>query len=303
MAYRLMIIKGKKYEPINIRNHKDFIIDSNILKDDLATLKEIDLLTSQYSEIEFRMSLLDQGLISQEDFNNQISIRYSKKELITLKNSIIFKDGKSYLDIDTLENTLKLLCSDNNLVIELINKYMPKEDGRYNTREYINLATLKMLEGLLSNQININGLRSYLIPYMNIFDDKNLLNNLSIYNKLNIIKNIVKIFLYNEIYSRRKYIGEYDNSIQDFRDIYEYNKEEIKYKTLHDLAKFVFDYDVKRRKEEIKEEKEYQEEFLEQEDYLRSNTLLGDYKKPQTKPKKRVKTKKEPLEGQTSLFD
>lgn len=298
MAYRLMIIKGKKYEPINIRNHKDFIIDSNILKDDLATLKEIDLLTSQYSEIEFRMSLLHQGLISQEDFNNQIEIRYLKKKFITLKNSIIFKDGKSYLDIDTLENTLKLLCGDSNFIIKLINRYMPKEDGRYNTREYINLDTLKMLEGLLSNQININGLRSYLIPYMNIFDDKNLINNLSNYNKLNVIKNIIKIFLYNELYSRRKHIGDYDNSIQDFRDIYEYNKEKIKYKALHDLAKFVYDYDSKRRKEEIGEEKEYQEEFLEPDEItFKEEPVIV---KPVVKKKKRVR---KPIEGQTSFFN
>lgn len=297
MAYRLMIIKGKKYEPINIRNHKNFIIDSNILKDDLATLKEIDLLTTQYSEYDFRRSLLRQGLISQEDFNNQISIRYSKKELITLKNSIIFKDGKSYLDIDTLENTLKLLCSDNNLVIELINKYMPKEDGRYNTREYVNLGTLKILEGLLSNNVNINGLKSFLIPYNKIFYDKNLLNNLSIDNRLNIIQNIMKIFIYNELYERRKYLGVYDNSIGDYRDVFEFNKEKIKYKALHDLAKFVFDYDKKRRELE-ESEHENQEEFLESGEltFKEEDSYINSI----VKKKKRVR---KPLEGQTSFFD
>ncbi len=304
MAYRLMIKKGNSYIPIKIRIHNDFIIDSNIMQDDLATLKEIDLLTTQYSECDFRRSLLRQGLISQEDFNNQIEIRYFKKKFITLKNSIIFKEGKSYLDVDTLENTMNVLCRDNNFVIELINKYMPKEDGRYNTREYVNLGTLKILEGLLSNNININGLKSFLIPYNKIFYDKNLLNNLSIDNRLNIIQNIMKIFIYNELYERRKYLAVYDNSIEDFRDVFEFNREKIKYKALHDLAKFVYNYDSNRRKEEIKEEKECQEEFLEPEDYLRSNVSLSrSVEQQQTKPKKRVKRKKEPLEGQTSFFD
>jgi len=299
--YQLMIKKGNKYEPIMIRDHKDFVIvDNRNLQNHLATLREIDLLTTQYSETEFRYSLVRGGLIGVKNFNNQISIRYlkdkSKNKFDTLTDSIIYKDGKSYLDKDTLECTLKILCGNSNFVRELIDKYMPKEEGRYNTRECINVDTLKMLEGLLNNNININGLRDYLIPYMNIFDDKNLLNNLYIDNRMNIIKNIIKIFLYNEIYERRKNVGEYDVSIKDYRYMYEYNKEKIRYKALHDLAKFVYDYDSKRRQEEL-EEHEFQEEFLEPGEisFEEEPVIIAPVKK-----RKRVR---KPLEGQTSLFD
>ena len=297
MAYQLMLRK-QKYIPINIRNHSKFIIDSNLQQNNLATLREIDLLTSQFSEDDFRRSLVIEGLISTEDFDKQIEIRYKRKDkLETLADSIIFSEGKAYLEEKTLENTLIILSSRDDFIRTLIDKYMPKEDGRYNTREYVNLGILKYLEGVLNNSYNFAGLKNLLLPYQNIIDDKNIFNNLYNYKKEDIIKVLIKIFYYNEIYERKLNLAPFRPEIGDYGDHVIFNKEKIQYRRLHDLAKFVFDYDKKRRELE-ESEHEYQEEFLEPGELTFKKE--DSYINSTVKKKKRVR---KPLEGQISFFD
>ena len=297
MAYQLMLRK-QKYIPINIRNHSKFIIDSNLQQNNLATLREIDLLTSQFSEDDFRRSLVIEGLISTEDFDKQIEIRYKRKDkLETLADSIIFSEGKAYLEEKTLENTLIILSSRDDFIRTLIDKYMPKEDGRYNTREYVNLGILKYLEGVLNNSYNFAGLKNLLLPYQKIIDDKNIFNNLYNYKKEDIIKVLIKIFYYNEIYERKLNLAPFRPEIGDYGDHVIFNKEKIQYRRLHDLAKFVFDYDKKRRELE-ESEHEYQEEFLEPGELTFKKE--DSYINSTVKKKKRVR---KPLEGQISFFD
>ena len=297
--YQLMIKKGRSYEPINIRCHSKFIIiDNRKIKDYLATLNEIDLLTTQYSEKEFRVSLVQERLISTEDFDKQIEIRYKRKDkLETLADSIIFSEGKAYLEEKTLENTLIILSSRADFIRTLIYKYIPKEDGRYNTREYVNLGILKYLEGVLNNSYDSAGLKNLLLPYQNIIDDKNIFNNLHNYKKEDIIKVLIKIFYYNEIYERKLNLAPFRPEIGDYGDHVIFNKEKIQYRRLHDLAKFVFYYDKKRRELE-ESEHEYQEEFLEPGEL----TFKKDDSHINSTVKKRKKVRK-PLEGQISFFN
>ena len=110
MAYQLMIKDRGKYKPIKIRNHSSFIIDSSLLREEIASLKEIDLLTTQYTEADFRKSLVNEKLVDEELINCTISIRYPKKEkMVTMTDSLIYIDGKSYLCIDNLLKVLKFL--------------------------------------------------------------------------------------------------------------------------------------------------------------------------------------------------
>lgn len=298
--YQLMIRKGK-YIPVNIRKHPSFIIDSNLQANHLATLKEIDLLTTQFSDMQsFIMSLVTNKLMSVDNVGNQMAIRYADKgKMITLSDSIIFRDGKGYLDSNTLLNILRILSSDKEFISLLLSKYMPKDDGIYHTREYVNLSTLQALEAVLNNNINLYRLRSFLLPYRNIISNKNLTDINTLYGCENsdVVVALIEIFFHNEVFKRHLVRGYYRPEYDDYSDYYEFNMDSLQYKKLHDLAKFTSSYDLNRKKEEAKE-REYQEEFLEPEDYLRLNS-----EKETSKPKKRVKRKREPLEGQTSFFD
>ena len=296
-AYQLMIRK-QKYVPINLRCHSGFIIDSTLKQDHLATLREIDLLTTQYSEIDFRKSLLNEGLISSDDLCSQISIRFSKSgKLITLNDSIIFSDGKSYLDIDRLKDILKLLSDDDSFIRELLSRYLPKDDGIYNTREYLNLDTLKIIEGVLNNNINLYRLKSFLLPYINIISDKSLVNSLYYCDKKDMIKALIEVFYYNEVYRRQFIRGTFSYSYNDYMDYYAFDRDKLQYKRFHDLAKFVYEFDTRRK--QIEEEKEYQEEFLEPGEL----TFDEEYIAKPVEIKKTKKRVRKPLEGQTSFFD
>ena len=297
IAYQLMVRK-QKYVPINIRRHSKFIIDSDLKQEHLATLREIDLLTTQFSEIEFRKSLLEENLISSRDLENQISIRYAKNgKLETLNDNIIFSDSKQYLDISTLESTIRILSNDEDFVKKLLEKYLPDDDGIYSTREYINLDTLKILESVSKNNINLYRLKSFLLPYRDIISNKNLINNLYYCSNSDMIRALIEIFYYNEIYKRQYIRGTYSREYGDYKDCFVFNKEKMHYKRFHELAKFICDYDKSIRPIEQKED-EYQEEFLEPEELMfKEDPIIIPITK---KVKKRVK---KPLEGQISFFD
>lgn len=305
--YQLMVRKSK-YENIKIRQHPGFIIDSNLQSNHLATLKEIDLLTTQFANMPtFISSLVVNKLLPIKDAGNQISIRYSDNgKMVTLSNSIIFSDGKTYLNTNTLLNTLRILSNDRKFMNLLLSKYMPKDDAIYYTREYVNLNTLQALEAVLNNDINLYRLRSFLLPYRYIISNKKLIDSDTLYGceTDEVVNALIEIFFHNEVFKRHFVKGYYRPEYDDYGDYYKFDKDSIQYKKLHDLAKFTSVYDLNRKKCGALEEKECQEEFLEPEDYVRSNvSFRRRVEQPQTKPKKIVKRKKEPLEGQTSLFD
>ena len=306
--YQLMIRKSK-YEPLDIRKHPSFIIDSNFKADHLATLKEIDLLTTQFSDMRsFIMSLVTNKLMSVDNVDNQIAIRYADKgKMVTLSDSIIFSDGKAYLEPNTLLNTLRILSSDNDFINLLLSKYMPKDDGIYLTREYVNLETLQALETVLNNDINLYRLRSFLLPYRNVISNKNLVNIDSLYGneKNGVINALIEIFFHNEVYKRHLVKGIYRPEYDDYADYYEFNKEGIQYRRLHCLAKFTSIYDLNRKKEEIEVEREYQEEFLDPDDYRRTIVSVNDddqsKRLPAPKRKARRKRKNYMIPGQLGL--
>ena len=292
MVYQLMIRK-QKYTPINIRNHSGFIIDSNLKQPHLATLREIDLLTTNYSIEEFKKSLIYEGLINSDDYDNKLAIRYKNSKTITLNEGIMYIDDKKYLDENLLEETLKILSNDEEFIRLLLDKYLPKNDGIYNTREYVNLETLKILEAVLDNRIDYYRLRSFFLLYRFLFNRSNIISNLYYCDKKDIIKSLITIFYNNELYEKVYVSGEFDRTIGDCTDHYKYNKNKIQYKRFHSLAYFVCDYEKNKKK--IEEEIERQEEFLE------PGELSFDdrYLKPEPKTRKKVR---KPLEGQLSFL-
>ena len=291
MPYQLMV-RSRSYLPIDIRRHPKFIINSN-LKNGSSNLDEIDLFTMQfYGATDLKLSLINEGLLSPKFINNEIAIRYKNGDYDTMKDSIIYSDLKAYLDEDTLEKTLRILSDDKGFIDKLVDNYMPKDDTEQMLRPCINYEVLSILSNV--SNYNIEYVKRFILPYRK---NINYIRNID-YTTINreiLTKILVTIFYYNEVY-KRNFIKsyEYDNTIRDYKDYYIFS-EKVQYRNFHDLALFVGNYDLERRK---REEKEYQEEFLEPGEMVFSD----EYVLPVSKPKKRVKKPVSEVEGQMTFL-
>ena len=300
MPYQLMV-KTNKYLPIDIRRHSRFIINSN-LKNGSSNLDEIDLFTTQFdSKKKLMESLINEGLLNAKFYDNHIAIRYNHGGYNTISDSIIYSDKKAYLDENTLERTIRILSKDNGFITKLIDEYMPKDDDKLpkddnkrRRRPYINYNVLFELKRLLSSSnYNPTYLKYFILPYKKKIS---YISNIDLedfnIDKDTLIKCLVTIFYYNEVYKREKVPGKkYNYSIKDFDDYYVFGKR--KYRNLHDLALLVGNYDLQRKMEEEKEE---QEEFLEAGEMVFDDKYIIPISKP--KVKKRVKR---PIDGQCTL--
>ena len=139
-----------------------------------------------------------------------------------------------------------------------------------------------LIASILSKQNDYVFLNKLLARYRNSYSNNEniaLIRNIMIGNSNISIYRVLSDFVFNEIYSKH-----YNEQINDF----EYN---LKYKSLHDLAMFVHNYDNKKDELFLKEELDELKEKL-------------AYKKMEciTKVKRRVKKRNE-IEGQLSIYD
>ena len=160
MPYQLMV-RSNRYIPIDIWRHSRFIINSN-LKNGTSNLDEIDLFTTQFEDgTDLKLSLIKEDLLSPKLFDKEIAIRYKHGGYNTIKDSIIYRDIKAYLDKNNLEKTMRILSEDSVFISRLVDEYMPKDDNEQNKRPYINYNVLSKFN-VVSSQYDINYLRDYI---------------------------------------------------------------------------------------------------------------------------------------------
>ncbi len=211
--YILSLDKGKgNFDEINWNKIPNFSSLDNHLLDDL------DSFTTSFKDAEsLKEELIINGLMSSDDFDNKLCIRYkSRGKVKKLVYGVAYSDDKMFLDEAYVTYYLESNSNNLELLDKLCNHYR---------QSYIQGS-------------NINAIRNYI---------NDVRNNADLFNEdIDNVHRCLKDFVIREVYS-------YDAST----DTYKVNKSGtpiIKYKGLHDLGMF-FAYDKRKKlKNEIERE-------------------------------------------------
>lgn len=290
MAYYLCVRKGKGYDKLNINSLSEFERLSNF-KEDRYSLEEIDKCTSQYSdEIYFREKLYYHGILSREDIDNELSIRYLKDgKLNKVKYGLVYEEESAYFNDNNLLYLLKILFNDNHFFEKLNNNFS-------NYREVS--ETLAVIRNLILGSYNLNNIRrlsDFLYEYRQITGVSKVIYDLdhNIFNYDSVMSSLISVFFYNFTCKREFVRGEFNYYNKRYDNYYKFSK--LNYRNFHDLAMFVYVY-LNGDKHLTEDDKKDLKEFTEDIDEVCNEQV----NKP--KVKKRVKEREE-IEGQLSLFD
>lgn len=226
MAYNLTIDNDKENRPIDLRKIETFKRHSN-LKNNLYTLEEIDRFTNQYKdEKELKLDLYERGLITSEEFDNNITIRKKEyKKLVPIKNGIAYSNTSEYLSVEILRNIIGKKMNDKNFVNDFVNEYQSSYKGGEVISEF---------KGLLNS------------------DEKSK------------IYMLIDEFLKKELYKTDK----------------KTNKIKLRYKSLHDMAMFISNWDeINKGIDKIDEYQKLKEDLLSLKNQLMLEEKFGkDYR-------------------------
>lgn len=256
MAYYLMVEKKRGlYQPINIKNSKYYIGITNRYKKPCAhTLQEIDEFTMMFNnEIELRELLVQEGTISLDCFEKNLSIRQpNKDEYVKVPYDFLYQDSIEYVanPRKIIANIMERYYRNDFVFLKTLANYFSRTyECRTTAPEVARLVEASLYQGYKHRgleEIDQNG---------------DLM-----------VTRMLKLLIYKH-YEQQS--GKIDY------------KEEVNYRNLHDLIAFVKNYD---KKNELTEKKEIDMSLEEtgQENNIQSESNLSKAKKLTRSKKKYV---------------
>ena len=125
MAYYLTIKKNKEYGKIDISMLPGFKKISKFRERTSYSLEEIDSFTANFdSEYTLKKTLLEYGVLNEEDLTKDIEIRYkSKEELVKVRYDLVYEDTAKYFNTDYLRAFILSRGNDRRFLTKLVSFY------------------------------------------------------------------------------------------------------------------------------------------------------------------------------------